>query len=86
MNTSHHGHATQRAIDGTARIITRAGTGADPHITATEIITALQGHGWRPTQAGTPPPWQPPPGHKPARGEDVTRLAAQARQAIKGDT
>jgi hypothetical protein len=39
--------------------------GPSHSVTALEIITALRGHGWRPTNAGRPPDWKPPPGHQP---------------------
>ena len=31
-------------------------------IIANEIVQALRGHGWRPTPARRPEPWQPQPG------------------------
>jgi len=35
---------------------------SDASIPATEILTVLRGHGWRPTPARRPEPWQPQPG------------------------
>lgn len=49
-----------RAVAAVARII-RNNHGGDPDITAAEILTALRGHGWRPTPATPQPPdWRAP--------------------------
>jgi len=46
-----------------------------------EIVTALRGHGWRPTNAHPTPPWQPQPGE--ALGPDIVHhCAAQVRAAL----
>jgi hypothetical protein len=68
----------RRAAATITRILTRTGC-PHPDIAASDIIQALRGHGWRPTNAHTPPPWQPQPGHTPA--EPTPEYLAE-RQAI----
>lgn len=69
------------AIAAVARIL-RAPPAHDPDILAAHIITALRGHGWRPSNVvPMPPRYQPPAG--PPLPENVVRAhAARARQAI----
>lgn len=69
---------TDPAHTAVARII-RDATGTDPEVTATHILTALRGHGWRPT-AATPP--VPPPAGPAAPPATVHAIAAEARAAI----
>jgi hypothetical protein len=56
--------------------------GPDPDTLAAEIITVLRGHGWRPTPATRPPPWQPTPG-EPLDSERYQQLADQARAGME---
>lgn len=50
---------TRRAIAAVTRILTAAEPGTAPEVTAAHIVTSMRGHGWRPTAAQPPPPWQP---------------------------
>ncbi len=71
------------ANDRAAAVITRL-LETNPHtapaVLANEIIQALRGHGWRPTNATRPPAWHIPP-------ESVSRTPppewTQARNALK---
>ena len=69
------------AIAAITRILTNAAPTDAPEVTAAHILAALHGHGWRPTQAQPPPPWQPT--SQPAPPTDDYR---QARAIIAGRT
>ncbi len=49
----------RRAITAITRLLTAAAC-PNPEHTARQVLTALTGHGWRPTSARPPPPWQAP--------------------------
>jgi hypothetical protein len=40
----------------------REGHASDAEVFAREYVTALRGHGWRPTEAKPPPAWRRPAG------------------------
>jgi hypothetical protein len=71
----------QQALNAINRII-RQDQNADPAILAREILAVLRGHGWRPTPARPPQPWQPPQGH----GTPPTTEWQQAKAKITGGT
>ena len=73
---------TRRAIAAVTRmlqLLTEQGH-YDPAVAANEIVQALRAHGWRPTPAQAPPPWQAT--QRPADPAAVHAIAAQARAAI----
>ena len=54
----------RRIIHAITTILDRNWSSEASHpATAREIIAVLRGHGWRPTPARRPEPWQPQPGH-----------------------
>ncbi len=72
----------QRALNAVTQLLTRAGC-PHPDVTATEILTVLRGHGWRPTNAQPPPPWQPHPDRPPVPPTPEWR---DARAQLNTDT
>ena len=74
--TTHADTAT--AVHAIARIL-RNPPSPDPDITAAHILTALRGHGWRPTNTVPLPGWVPGP---PLPEDRVREHAKRARQAI----
>jgi len=70
----------RRAARAVARILTRR-TG-DAEVLAQEIIAALRFHGWRPTPAGRPQPWQPPDSQPPLNPEQLTAIVNAARNEL----
>ena len=71
--------ADSHAIAAITRILTNRGPTDAPEVTAAHILAALHGHGWRPTQAQPPPPWQPVGEPSPP-----TQDYRQARAIIQG--
>lgn len=67
----------RRAAATITRILNRTGD-ADPDVVALEIIQTLRGHGWRPTPARRPEPWQP----RPQGGDQPTPEYWAARESI----
>jgi hypothetical protein len=77
--TDHEAAAAAEAV--TWRLRNRE-PGTDDEVLARELITMLQGRGWRPTAAKPPPPWnQPRPG--PA-GDTYSRGLATVREKLDG--
>ena len=73
--------ADRHAAAVVARIL-RAPPGTDPDIIAAHVVTALKGHGWRPSNVTPMPPrYEQPPG-PPLPGNVVHEYAARARKAI----
>ena len=79
----------RRATRAIAAILERAANdgshdhynAADVTILANEIVQALRGHGWRPTNATRRQPWQATPGE--ALGPDIVHAcAAEVRAAL----
>lgn len=48
----------QQALDAIFRILVRDQHPAAASVLAREMLAALRGHGWRPTEAGPPPDWR----------------------------
>ena len=72
-----------RAIGAVARIISDGiAAEADPEVIAAHVITALRGHGWRPTNVVPLSEWHQSP---PLAENVVHAYAARARQAITRD-
>ena len=75
-------HETAAAVDAITYRLRNREPGTDDEVLARELITMLQGRGWRPTAAKPPPPWNQP---RPGPGEDTySRGLAAARESLDG--
>ena len=64
-----------------ARIL-RAPPSTDPDVLALHVVTALRGHGWRPSNVTALPPRYEQPAVPPLAANVVRAYAQRARQAI----
>lgn len=70
------------AVEAVAYRLRNREPGTDDEVFARELITMLQGRGWRPTAAKPPPPWNQP---RPGPAEDTySRGLAAAREQLDG--
>jgi hypothetical protein len=75
-------HETALAVEAVTYRLRNREPGTDDEVFARELITMLQGRGWRPTAAKPPPAWNQP---RPGPGADtLSRGLAAVREQLDG--